>query len=41
MELGGSVRLSDSSYVYANYTRTLNSDLNKQWRMDAGVRFSF
>ena len=41
MELGGSVQLSDSSYVYANYTRTLNSDLNKQWRMDAGVRFSF
>ena len=41
MELGGSVHLSDSSYLYANYTRTLNSDLNKQWRMDAGVRFSF
>lgn len=41
MELGGSVQLSDSSYVYANYTRTLNSDLNKQWRMDAGVRFNF
>ena len=41
MEIGGSVQLSDSTYVYANYTRTLNSDLNKQWRADAGLRISF
>lgn len=41
LEVGGSVRLNDASYFYTTYTRTFNTDLNKQWRVDAGFRFNF
>ena len=41
MQLGGSVKLNNNSYVYATYGKTFNADLTNKWRVDAGVRWTF
>ncbi len=41
LEAGGSVLLSEKAYAYTSYTRSFNTDIHNNWRIDAGVRFSF
>ena len=41
LEVGGSAKLSESSYLYGSFARSLGGDVTNKWRVDAGVRFSF
>ena len=40
-QLGGSVKVNDNSYVYATYEKTFGGDAARDWRVDAGVRWTF
>ena len=40
-ELGGSAKVSDSTYLYGTFARSFAGDVTNKWRVDAGVRFSF
>ena len=40
-QLGGSVQVNDNSYVYATYEKTFGGDAARDWRVDAGVRWTF
>lgn len=41
VELGGSHKLNDSSYIYGTYTKNFGATLDNKWRADVGVRFLF
>ncbi len=41
VEVGASASLSDNAYFYTTYTRSFCTDLNKEWRVDAGFRLNF
>ena len=41
LELGGSYRMSDSSYFYGTFTKNFGAKLNNKWRLDTGFRFAF
>lgn len=41
LQLGGSTKLSDNSYLYATYERSFGGDITNKWRLDAGLRWSF
>ncbi|TWH49254.1 autotransporter outer membrane beta-barrel domain-containing protein [Sporomusa sp. KB1] len=41
MQLGGSTRLSENSYLYATYEKTFNADVTNKWRIDTGLRWTF
>jgi outer membrane autotransporter protein len=41
LSLGGSYRLSPSSMLYADVTKSFGGDYEVQWKMNAGIRFSF
>ncbi|MBR5486533.1 MAG: autotransporter outer membrane beta-barrel domain-containing protein, partial [Phascolarctobacterium sp.] len=40
-QIGGSVRTSDNSYLYATYEQTFGGDTTEDWRVDAGMRWTF
>ncbi|MBQ9763054.1 MAG: autotransporter outer membrane beta-barrel domain-containing protein [Phascolarctobacterium sp.] len=40
-QIGGSVQVNDNSYVYATYEKTFGGDAARDWRVDAGVRWTF
>lgn len=39
--LGGTAQMSDNSFVYAEYSRSFGGDVTENWRVDAGLRFTF
>lgn len=39
--LGGTAQMSDNSLVYAEYSRSFGGDVTENWRVDAGLRFTF
>ena len=41
LQLGGTAKLSDNSYIYASYERNFGADVEQKWRVDAGMRFTF
>ena len=40
-QIGGNVKMSDNSYFYATYEKAFGGDAALDWRVDAGMRFSF
>ncbi|WP_295164668.1 autotransporter outer membrane beta-barrel domain-containing protein [Selenomonas sp. F0473] len=40
-QLGGTLKLSDKTSLYGNFEKTFGGDIKTDWRMDAGVRWSF
>ena len=40
-QIGGSVKMNDNSYVYATYEQTFGGDTTEDWRIDAGLRWTF
>ena len=40
-QLGGTVRLSDSLNFYGDFEKTAGGDVKTDWRVDAGLRWSF
>ena len=41
IELGGSYKMSDTSYIYGTFTKNFGAKLDSKWRLDAGIRFAF
>ena len=41
LALGGTYRLSPSSMLYADITKSFGGDYEVQWKANAGVRFTF
>lgn len=41
LEIGGSHKLNDISYIYGAYTKNFGAKLSNNWRTDIGVRFVF
>ena len=41
LELGGSFKMSESSYIYGTFTKNFGAKINNKWRLDAGIRFAF
>ena len=41
IELGGSYKMSDTSYIYGTFTKNFGAKLDSKWRLDAGIRFTF
>ncbi|WP_308578450.1 autotransporter outer membrane beta-barrel domain-containing protein [uncultured Selenomonas sp.] len=41
VQLGGTLKLSDKTNLYGNFEKTFGGDVKTDWRMDAGVRWSF
>jgi len=41
LELGGSFKMSESSYIYGTFTKNFGAKMNNKWRLDAGIRFAF
>ena len=41
LRMGGTTQLSDNSLLYASYGRTFGGDVTENWRVDAGLRFTF
>lgn len=39
--LGGRYKLSDASQLYADFARDFGGDFEHQWKLNAGIRFSF
>ncbi len=39
--LGGRYKLSDASQLYADFARDFGGDFEHQWKLNAGLRFSF
>lgn len=40
-EIGGSYKMSETSYIYGTFTKNIKSKFNNKWRLDAGIRFAF
>ena len=40
-QLGGSTKVSSNSYAYANLEKSVGGDVATEWRVDAGMRWSF
>lgn len=40
-QIGGTVKLSDNSVIYADFERSFGGDVEEKWRVDAGLRWSF
>lgn len=40
-QFGGSTKLSNTSYAYANIEKSVGGDVDTKWRADAGMRWSF
>ena len=40
-QIGGTVKLSDNSLIYADFERSFGGDVEEKWRVDAGLRFTF
>ena len=41
LEIGGSFKMSESSYIYGTFTKNFGAKINNKWRLDAGIRFAF
>ena len=41
IELGGTVKLSDNTNLYGTFEKTFGGDIKTDWRIDAGLRWSF
>ena len=41
LQLGGTSKLSNNSFAYANVEKTFGGDIKMDWRADVGVRFTF
>ena len=41
LEVGGSAKIGNGSYLYGSFARTMGGDITDRWRVDTGVRFSF
>ena len=41
LTVGGSYNLSKCSNFYADVTRSLTGDYQHQWKLNAGINFSF
>ena len=41
LTLGGYGQLADNSYFYADVTKSLSGDYKQEWKVDAGINFSF
>jgi len=39
--LGGNVKLSKTTYLYGDVTKTFGADINTKWQVNAGLRFAF
>lgn len=39
--IGGSMKLSDNSLLFADYQRSFGGDVEEKWRVDAGLKFTF
>ena len=39
--IGANVKLTDSTYLWADVERTEGADIEEEWRGTVGVRFSF
>ena len=40
-QIGGNVKMSDNSYFYATYEKAFGGDAALDWRVDAGMRWTF
>ncbi|WP_371378541.1 autotransporter outer membrane beta-barrel domain-containing protein [Sporomusa aerivorans] len=40
-QLGGSTKVSNNAYAYANLEKSVGGDVATEWRLDAGMRWSF
>lgn len=40
-QLGGSTKVGKNSYAYANLEKSVGGDVDTDWRVDAGMRWSF
>ena len=40
-QLGGSTKVSNNAYAYANLEKSVGGDVDTDWRVDAGMRWSF
>ncbi|XER05630.1 hypothetical protein SRRS_11230 [Sporomusa rhizae] len=40
-QLGGSTKVGQNSYAYANLEKSVGGDIETDWRVDAGMRWSF
>ncbi|MFC2336961.1 MAG: autotransporter outer membrane beta-barrel domain-containing protein, partial [Negativicutes bacterium] len=41
LQLGGTVKLNDSLSLYGDFEKTFSGDIKTDWRVDAGLRWSF
>ena len=41
LQLGGTVKVSDSCTLYGDFEKTFGGDVKTDWRVDAGLRWSF
>lgn len=41
LELGGSYKMSEDSYLYGTFSKNFGAKLDNKWRLDAGIRFAF
>ena len=41
IQLGGTVKVSDQTSLYGNFEKTFGGDIKTDWRIDAGLRWSF
>ena len=41
VQLGGTMKLSDRTNLYGNFEKTFGGDIKTNWRIDAGMRWSF
>lgn len=40
-QIGGNMKMNDNSYIYATYEKAFGGDAALDWRVDAGVRWTF
>ena len=40
-QIGGNMKISDTSYLYATYEQTFGGDTTEDWCIDAGLRWTF
>ena len=41
IQLGGTMKLSDNTSLYGDFEKTFGGDIKTDWRIDAGLRWSF
>ena len=41
LQLGGTVKLNDGLSLYGDFEKTFSGDIKTDWRIDAGLRWSF